>query len=281
MSKEIVILTRDSLRHSYIRKALGVADGIDVLRTYCETSGSDLLQEARENDEQIKIEHLERRNRSENDYFAPFVNLAPDYSNPVDIPGGSINDEKYYEEIINLDPDLLVAYGCSLIKDPLLSEYEGRFLNVHLGLSPYYRGTGTNFWPLVNNEPEYVGATFMHIDEGVDTGEIIHQLRARVRPDDGPHDIGNRLISDVGQVYPELVRSFEDLHSVEQPPDPDEEQYYRSADYNSDATKQLYENFEDRMIERYLEEQENRISDVPIVKHPVIDEDGLLIWPNV
>lgn len=281
MNKEIVILTRDSLRHSYIRKAFDVADGIDVLRTYCETSGSDLLQEARENDEQIRIEHLERRNRSEHDYFASFVNLAPDYSNSVDIPGGSINDKKYYDEITNLDPDLLVAYGCSLIKDPLLSEYEGRFLNVHLGLSPYYRGTGTNFWPLVNNEPEYVGATFMYIDEGVDTGEIIHQLRARVHPDDGPHDIGNRLISDVGQVYPELVRSFEDLHSVEQPPDPDEEQYYRSADYNPDATKKLYENFDDRMIEMYLEEQENRISDVPIVKHPMINEEGLLIKPNV
>jgi len=282
MVKETVILTRGALRHSFIRKAFGLADGIEVLRTYCETgvehiSGSDILEEARKNDEPIRIKHLERRERSEHDYFAPFVNLTPDYSNPVDIPGGSINKEEYYEEITNLDPDLLIAYGCSLIKDPLLSEYKGKFLNVHLGLSPYYRGTGTNFWPLVNDEPEYVGATFMYIDEGVDTGEIVHQLRARVHPDDGPHDIGNRLISDVGQVYPELVRSFEDLTSVEQPPEPDEEHYYRSDDYNPEATKQLYDNFENGMIGEYLDEQEARISKVPIVKHPAIDEGNLLI----
>jgi folate-dependent phosphoribosylglycinamide formyltransferase PurN len=286
MSKEIVILTRGALRHSFIRKSFGLSDGIEVLRTYCETgvehiSGSDLLEEARKNNETVRINHLERRARSEHDYFAPFVNLTPDHSNPVDIPGGSINDKKYYKEIVDLDPDLLVAYGCSLIKDPLLSEYEGRFLNVHLGLSPYYRGTGTNFWPLVNGEPEYVGATFMHIDQGVDTGEIIHQLRARVHPDDGPHDIGNRLISDVGQVYPELVRSFDDLHSVEQPSEPEEEHYYRSDDYNPEATAQLYDNFEDGMIEEYLNEEDNRTSDAPIVKHPVINEDELLIDTEV
>lgn len=286
MNKEIVVLTQGALRHSFIRKCFGLADGIEVLRAYCETgvehvSGNNLLEEARENNETVRIEHLERRARSEHDYFAPYVNLTPDYTNPVDIPGGSINDQKYYQEIMDLNPDLLVAYGCSLIKDPLLSEYEGKFLNVHLGISPYYRGTGTNFWPLVNGEPEYVGATFMHIDEGVDTGEIIHHLRARVHPDDGPHDIGNRLISDIGQVYPELVRSFENIHSIEQPSEPDQEHYYRSDEYNTEATAQLYDNFEDGMIEKYLNEQKKRTSNVPIVKHPVIDEDELLIDAGV
>lgn len=281
MSTEIVILTRDSLRHDFIRKAFGMADEITVLRTYCETSGDDLLAEARDSGEAVRIDHLEQRNRSEHDYFGPFVDIAPDRSNPVEIPGGTINDETYYEEITSLDPDLLVAYGCSLIKDPLLSEYEGRFLNVHLGLSPYYRGTGTNFWPLVNGEPEYVGATFMHIDEGIDTGEIIHQLRARVHPDDSPHDIGNRLITDIGRLYPELVRCFSDLHPVKQPPDPDKEHYYRSADYNPDATAQLYENFENGLIEEYRQHRDERIAEVPIVKHPEIDEETLLTTPEV
>ncbi len=281
MTKEIIILTRDSLRHSYIRKLFGLADGIDVLRTYCETSGSDLLQEAREENETVRVEHLERRNRSEHDYFAPFVNLTPDYSNPVEIPGGSINNKQYYEEIVELDPDLLVAYGCSIVKDPLLSEFEGRFLNCHLGLSPYYRGTGTNFWPLVNQEPEYVGATFMHIAKEVDAGEIIHQLRARVHPGDGPHDIGNRLIMDAGQVYPGLVRNFDNLHSIEQPPEPDTERLYRSDDYNPDATEQLYDNFESGMVDEYLNEYEKRTNEVPIIKHPVINEDELMTEPDV
>lgn len=281
MSKEVVILTRDSLRHDYIRKSIALADGINVLRTYCETSGRDLLEEARENEEKVRVDHLERRARAECDHFGHFVNITPDYSNPVDIPGGGINDNQYYEEIINLDPDLLVAYGCSIVEDPLLSEYEGRFLNCHLGLSPYYRGTGTNFWPLVNGEPEYVGATFMHLSKKVDAGEIIHQLRARVYPNDGPHDIGNRLISDVGQVYPELICSFDNLNAVEQLPEPDNGHYYISDDYTPEATKRLYNNFNNRMVEEYLNNQKDRVSKVPIVKHPAIDEEELLIEPVI
>ena len=39
-----------------------------------------------------------------------------------------------------------------------------------------------------------VGATFMYIDAGIDTGEIIHQIRADIVIGDSPHSIGNRLI---------------------------------------------------------------------------------------
>ena len=40
-----------------------------------------------------------------------------------------------------------------------------KILNLHLGISPYYKGSGTNYFPLVNNEPQYVGATFMFLDK--------------------------------------------------------------------------------------------------------------------
>jgi len=278
--KKIVLLTRDSLRHDYIRMAFGLADHVEVLRTYCETSSSQLLEDARERGESIRVKHLEGRAWSEHDYFGPFVDLSPDYSNPTYIPGGSVNDDDVYDEITDLDPDLLVAYGCSIVDDPLLSEYQGRFLNLHLGLSPYYRGTGTNFWPLVNGEPEYVGATFMHIDKGVDTGEIIHQLRARVYPGDSPHDIGNRLIADAGQLYPELVRRLDKLESLEQL-EADDEQYYTTSDYSVEATKTLYENFENGLVADYLRDYDARVSEVPILKNPAIDEQALLTVPKV
>ncbi|MFC7057741.1 formyl transferase [Halovenus salina] len=281
MTTDIIILTANSLRHSYLRQTFGLADNIEVVKSYCESKSGSLLEEARKNGEQVRIDHLERRARSEHDYFAHFVNTTPDRSNPIEIPYGDINEQQYYEEITDLEPDLLVVYGSSIIRDPLLSEYDGRILNVHLGLSPYYRGTGTNFWPLVNGEPEYVGATFMYIDEGVDTGEIIHQLRARVHPYDGPHDIGNRLIADVGQVYPEIVRRFDDLHHVSQIDEPNNDHYYKSSDYNPDATAQLYENFADGMVEEYLQSEEERVAEVPIVKHPVIDEEKPLTHSDV
>ena len=67
-------------------------------------------------------------------------------------------------------------------------------MNIHLGLSPYYRGAGTNFWPLVNGEPEYCGATIHILDGGVDTGPVIAHVRPEIAAGDGPHDIGNKTI---------------------------------------------------------------------------------------
>jgi folate-dependent phosphoribosylglycinamide formyltransferase PurN len=270
----VIVLTGAELRHDFMRMAIALADDIEVVQSYCETTEGTALDKAYESGLKIRINHLERRARVEDDFFGPLVRTAPDQSNPVEVPRGDINDDHYYEEITQLDPDLLVAYGCSIIRDPLLSAYEGRFLNVHLGLSPYYRGTGTNYWPLVNGEPEYVGATFMHLDEGVDTGDVIHQIRARVYRGDGPHQIGNRVISDVAETYAEILRRFDDLRDVDHPAEVDDEdtRYYTSDDYSEDATRRLYENFDEGLVETYLEERDNRVAAVPILRNPALSD---------
>lgn len=268
---EVVVLTGAELRHEFMRTAIAAADGISVVRSYCESVDGTALDRAYESGSQIQINHLERRARVEEDFFGPFVGLVDDKSEPVEIPRGDINDERYYEEITDLDPDLLVAYGCSIVEDPLLSAYEGRFLNVHLGLSPYYRGTGTNFWPLVNREPEYVGATFMHLDEGVDTGDVLHQIRARVHEGDGPHQIGNRLIADAAETYIEIIRNFDDLANLDHPsPEDHDEHYYTSNDFSDDATERLYDNFDDGLVKRYLNDRDERVDAVPILENPAV-----------
>ena len=55
-------------------------------------------------------------------------------------------------------------------------------------------------------ELEFVGATFMYLDQGIDTGKIIHQIRARIYENDNLHIIGNRLISDAIIIYKELIK---------------------------------------------------------------------------
>jgi folate-dependent phosphoribosylglycinamide formyltransferase PurN len=266
------MLTSSELRHDFVRKAFGVADGIDVVQSFREGLSGTTLDRARAEGLEVKLNHLRARARSEEDFFGPFVSLVEDRSNPVDVPRGDVDDRQHYEEITDLAPDLLVAYGCSILRGPLLTEFRGRFLNVHLGLSPYYRGTGTNFWPLVNGEPEYVGATFMYIDEGVDTGEIVHQIRARVYPDDSPHQVGNRLIADMTRTYIEIVRRFAALEPVDKPSEPKDSNYHRRDDYTMEATRRLYKNFESGLVERYLEEREERVRAVPIVSNPALDD---------
>ncbi len=73
-----------------------------------------------------------------------------------------------------LSSDLYIVYGSSYIKGWLLDTLiEKSAINVHLGLSPYYRGTSCNFWALFDQNPSYVGATIHMLARGLDNGDMI------------------------------------------------------------------------------------------------------------
>ena len=219
VEKRIIILTGDECRHEYFRKKVALSPDIIVLDSYCEGNESSLDNRIKKNPNSSLIEklHVDARTQSEKDFFFESIEAMTDASCPKRISKGSINDRDIVNEIISLNPDLLVCYGSSLIKSSLLERFQGRFLNVHLGLSPYYRGSATNVWPLINKELHMVGATFMYIDAGIDTGKIIHQIRADVFLGDSPHTIGNRLIKAMTESYCQIINSFNHLVDEQQP----------------------------------------------------------------
>lgn len=236
-------------------------------RAYCEDLSLEPIIWEQQGNNSKRLAHLALRKRSEQDFFVSICKLVQDRSNPVNLSKGKINEPRYVDEIESLHPEIVVAYGCSLIRAPLLAAFDRRILNVHLGLSPYYRGSSTNYWPLVNGSPEYVGATFMYMDSGIDTGEVIHQIRARIYNGDSPHQIGNRLICDVALVYGEIIRKFEKLECPDQVPEPADYHYYRRGDFSEQSVKLLHENLMSGMVDKYIEQQRKRCAAVPIVEN--------------
>ena len=271
----IVILTGSELRHAFFRTAIASKDGITVLRSSCEgveKSLRTLAQSKPAATATLELRHVDARDRAERDFFGLFVESIADRSKPLFLKKGKINDRAQVNAVKALLPDLIVAYGCSIIREDLLDAFPRRILNVHLGLSPYYRGAGTNFWPFANDEPEYAGATFMWIDAGVDTGEIIHQMRPRIFPDDSIHRIGTRLIGDMTAVYADIIRSAGDLTPMTQPAAPGTVKVYRKSEFGDAAIKTLRQNFDSGMIERYLSRRDERCAAVPIVQNPLFVE---------
>ncbi|WP_114966847.1 formyltransferase family protein [Alkalilacustris brevis] len=251
----VVILTGDELRHRYFRAQLASDPRIDVAASICEGNEKSLAAVTDANPDASLVErrHVAARSQGEVDFFG---RQNQDSAPIVRVPKGAINDVEIVEQIKALNCDLLVCYGSSLIRSDLLTHFQGRFLNVHLGLSPYYRGSGCNVWPMVNQELHMVGATFMHIDEGIDTGQIIHQIRAEVFLGDGPHAICNRLIGAMTEVYADLIARFEALKTEDQPNA--EGRLYRQAEWNEAAALKLYQNFRNGMVEDHLDRPDDR-----------------------
>ncbi|RTJ41757.1 hypothetical protein C3H73_06430 [Campylobacter jejuni] len=247
--KKIIILTSDGIRHTFLRKAIASNANIQVLKSYCEKHSDQIYNYAKNS---LQIKHLIAREISEKDFFGNFIDLVNDNSNPIFIEKDEINNIDRINEIIKLNPDLIIAYGCSIIKEPLLEYFQRKIINVHLGLSPYYRGSGTNYFPFVNNELQFIGATFMYMDKGIDTGEIIHQIQAQIYHNDSIHQIGNRLIGNIVKIYIDIINNFEKLKKIRQPKDKKCGKLYKKIDFTLQTLIQIDNNFKNGMIENYL-----------------------------
>ena len=249
---KIIILTGSETRHEFFRKKIASDARFSVLSTYCESAEKSLENRIKLNKEssELELQHVKARSQAEKDFFEVSLNSINDLSNANYIAKGEINDEKLVQDIINKQPDLLVCYGSSLIRSKLLTVFEGRFLNVHLGLSPYYRGSGANIWPLINDEPDMVGATFMHINQGIDTGEIIHQIRSDIFLGDSPHSIGNRVIMKMTNTCADIIANFDNLTSEKQPVA--NGKLYTQKDFDNIACHKLYQKFYNGLIEKFL-----------------------------
>lgn len=264
---KIIILTGNQLRHTYFRMRMALDPNIDVLASYCESNNK--LAQIVNDTKPLAKEHLRARNQSEEDFFSEFINFSSDKSNPKLIKPGVINTKVIRDEIISLSPNLIISYGCSIIKGELLDIFKGRFINLHLGLSPYYMGSGTNYWPFVNNEPEYCGVTFMYIDSGIDTGEVIHQIQADYGRTDHPVVIGNRLIIKMTRICTELVNKFNEIESM--PQYQTNSKIYKNKDFSDDSVTTYYRVFSNSIL-NVLANTSTKKSPITLVQQKVLEK---------
>jgi len=255
-----IVLTSSLRRHAYVANTL--ASRLDVACVWRERKAFEPLKYATSDDEAAVIRrHFAARDASEEAYFADHdAVMAPSR----DVPAGGCNDPEQIAAMRRFAPDVVLVFGTGLLKPPLIESFPGRILNIHLGLSPYYRGAGTNFWPLVNGEPEYCGATIHFLDAGVDTGPIIAHVRPDMRPADGPHDIGNKAIvaAAAALAAAALAWGAGAVRGVEQRA---EGRVYKRADFSAAAVERLYANFADGMIETYLRDKAQRDAALSLV----------------
>lgn len=78
-----------------------------------------------------------------------------------------------------LNSDYYIVFGSSIIKDQMLKYLiKKKALNIHMGFSPYYRGTDCNFWAMYDGHPGYVGGTVMKLSKKIDAGNILLKSKA-------------------------------------------------------------------------------------------------------
>jgi folate-dependent phosphoribosylglycinamide formyltransferase PurN len=104
----------------------------------------------------------------------------------------SINSEIVLNRLKEIKPDLILDHGTSIVKDHLLDTSK-LALNLHWGLSPYYRGVHCTDWALINWDPYNIGVTIHRLTKDIDGGDVLVQRRAEIKANDTVHSINMRL----------------------------------------------------------------------------------------
>ncbi|MBN1490930.1 MAG: methionyl-tRNA formyltransferase, partial [Phycisphaerae bacterium] len=139
-----------------------------------------------------------------------------------------------------LQSDVYVVFGASYIRGPLCEFLIARrTYNIHMGVSPYYRGSSTNFWALYDERPQYVGATLHLLTDGLDSGPMLcHALPAADAVD--PFLLGMRAVR---AAHAALVHHLANGELQTMPPVPQDKRrqlrYTRNADF-TDAVAAEY-----------------------------------------
>lgn len=124
--------------------------------------------------------------------FSEVKQTAIEYGIPVLQPEKA-SDPAFLDEIRALNPDVMcvVAYG-KILKEALLNIPRFGCINVHASLLPKYRGAAPIQWAVINGE-KISGVTIMHMDAGIDTGDIILQQEVGMTDDETAESLHDKL----------------------------------------------------------------------------------------
>ena len=87
----------------------------------------------------------------------------------------SVHDPSFIEEISQIECDFVVINGTRILSSNLIDQLKVPVLNIHVGITPAYRGVHGGYWALYDNKPHLCGTTLHYVDKGIDTGSVIDQ----------------------------------------------------------------------------------------------------------
>lgn len=87
----------------------------------------------------------------------------------------TVDDLNAIGQINALKPSVIFINGTRILRKSFLDAMPCPVVNIHVGITPKYRGVHGGYWALRQGEPHLFGVTLHVVDKGIDTGHIIAQ----------------------------------------------------------------------------------------------------------
>lgn len=230
----IAVFTSNQPRHIALIETLArVADTVYAVQECVTTFPGQVEDFFRRSD--VMRDYFARVQAAEREEFGA-VRFLPSRVRSMSLKLGDLSRVGLRDLQPALSADVFVVFGASYIRGPLCDALVARnAINIHMGVSPLYRGSSTNFWALYDERPEYVGATIHKLTKGLDSGPILwHAFPPPAASD--PFTLGMRAVRAAQASVAQRIRERV-IETIEPTPQDRglEMRYTRNADFTDDV----------------------------------------------
>lgn len=139
---------------------------------------------------------------------AAALNIPTFVFNPKEYENKEEFEKQICQQLATINPDLIVLAGYMRIIGPtLLSEYEGRIINIHPALLPAFPGRD-GIKDALKYGVKVLGVTIHYIDSGIDTGQIIDQVAFKRSGLETKEEIEQKIHTLEHELYPKVIKQL-------------------------------------------------------------------------
>jgi len=121
----------------------------------------------------------------------------------------NLKAEDFILELKSLNADLFVVVAFRMLPEVVFGMPPKGTINLHGSLLPHYRGAAPINWAIINGEKE-TGATTFFIEQKIDTGDIIDNVKVKITPNMNAGELHDLLMIK-GAVL--LVETLDDIEA--------------------------------------------------------------------
>jgi methionyl-tRNA formyltransferase len=196
--------------------------------------------------------HFKERKSAEENYFQQPGSSEVRRHPVLKINQEDLHSKRVVSEIEKFSPDIAVVFGSGLIRDPLLGMLPTHTINLHLGISPEYKGSATLFWPFYMLEPQFAGFTIHKVVAKIDAGGIYSQGVPELNLSDGIHDVACKTVLRAQAELFRLVSHLAKDGEVNLALQKRTGKLWLSSDFSPAHLRIIYDTFDNDLVRAHL-----------------------------
>jgi len=256
MSVKLLVISGSHPRHVYATAPL-LELGFETL--FVQIQREDMIPEAPSNlavrDKENFQRHFRQRKEAEELYLKLTTPVSYNGEHGIFITDGELNSPKLADLVAKFAPDIAVVFGSGLIRNPLLSYLPEHTINLHLGISPEYKGSATLFWPFYMLEPQFAGYTIHKVVTKIDAGGIYTQGVPELSTSDGIHDVACKTVLEAQIELMRLVCHLATGGEVNTQTQKRSGKLWLTSDFTPSHLRIIYNTFDNDLVRAHLNKE--------------------------